>query len=271
MRNFGTLPRRVALRFAALLWAGTLLGCVSQSDLKSLHGKLEDLEVEILELRKSNATGAEVNAVGTSLATRIDQLSTAEQGLASEIVSLRAEVEQLEAKLDDTHFRLAQLLQQIAATQQELQTLRAAAAEPRRPAPPALPRASNDPQTVYDTAYADYSRGNLDLAVVGFRQFLELEPRAELTDNALYWLGECFYRQAKFNKAIDQFDQVLTRFPNGDRVASALLKKGYAYLEMGQRAQGIVQLQAVACEHRGKDEAELARKRLAELSIDVDC
>ncbi len=107
--------------------------------------------------------------------------------------------------------------------------------------------------------------------MVGFRQFLELQPRGDLTDNALYWLGECFYRQAKFTKAIEQFDQVLSRFPNGDRVASALLKRGYAYLEMGQKAQGVVQLQAVACEHRGKDEAELARKRLLELAIDVDC
>lgn len=259
-------------RIAAALWALTLLGCVSQSDLKSLHGKLEDLEVEILELRKSNATGAEVSAAATSITSRLDQLSTSEQGLTSEIASLRTQVEQLEAKLEDTHFRLAQLLQQIAATQQELQSLRTAAAEPRRPAPaPPLPRASSDPQTVYDTAYGDYTRGNLDLAVVGFRQFLELQPRGDLTDNALYWLGECFYRQAKFSKAIEQFDQVLSRFPNGDRVASALLKKGYAYLEMGQKAQGVVQLQAVACEHRGKDEAELARKRLQELAIDVDC
>ena len=106
---------------------------------------------------------------------------------------------------------------------------------------------------------------------MGFRQFLEAQPSSELTDNALYWLGECFYRQAKFNKAIEQFDQVLTRFPTGDRVASALLKKGYAYLEMGQKAQGIVQLQAVVCEHPGKDEAALARQRLQELGIDVDC
>ena len=270
MSRPGILPK-----LAVLLWAGTCLGCVSQTEIGSLHRKLEGLEVEILELRKSNATGAEVSAVGSAVATRLDQLSTAEQGLTSEITSLRSQVEQLEAKLEDTHFRLAQLLQQIAATQQELQTLRStAAAEPRKLSPPdplPAPRASSDPQLVYDTAYADYSRGNLDLAVVGFRQFLELQPRGELTDNALYWLGECFYRQAKFDKAIEQFDQVLTRFPNGDRVASALLKKGYAYLEMGQKAQGIVQLQAVACEHVGKDEAELARKRLKELGIDVDC
>lgn len=266
MRLQSLLPK-----IAVILYAGVLFGCSSQKELISLHEKLEDIEVEILELRKSNATGAEVTAVGTGLTSRLDQLSTAEQGLASEIASLRTQVEQLEAKLEDTHFRIAQLLQQVAATQQELQSLRAASAPGRAVPPPPLPRPSSDPQTVYDTAYADYSRGNLDLAVVGFRQFLEISPRGELTDNALYWLGECFYRQAKFNKAIEQFDQVLARFPGGDRMASATLKKGYAYLEMGQRAQGIVQLQAVVCEHRGKDEAALARKSLEELGIDVDC
>ena len=268
-----SLQRKLPRCFAVVFIAGSLLGCVSQTDMTSLHRKLEDLEVEILELRKSNATGTEVSAVGTNLGNRLDQLSAAEQGLSAEIGSMRSQIEQLEAKLEDTHFRLAQLLQQIAATQQELQALRTTAAEPRRPAPPEsqVSRPISDPQTVYETAYADYTRGNLDLAIVGFRQFLEAQPSSELTDNALYWLGECFYRQAKFNKAIEQFDQVLTRFPTGDRVASALLKKGYAYLEMGQKAQGIVQLQAVVCEHPGKDEAALARQRLQELGIDVDC
>lgn len=268
------LFRRTLPRIVVALWATTVLGCVSQTEIASLHSKLDNLEVEILELRKSNASGAEVSAVATDLGGRLDQLTTADQGMGAEISTLRSQIEQLEAKLDDTHFRLAQLLQQISATQQELQALRSAPVEaPRRVSalPSTNPQGDSDPQTVYETAYNDYTRGNLDLAVVGFRQFLELQPKSDLTDNALYWLGECFYRQAKFNKAIVQFDQVLTRFPTGDRVASALLKKGYAYLEMGQRAQGIVQLQAVACEQAGTDEAELARQRLQELGIDVDC
>ena len=46
------------------------------------------------------------------------------------------------------------------------------------------------------------------------------------------------------------------------------LKKGYAYLEMGQREQGLVQLQQVIRGFPETDEANLARQRLASLGVD---
>jgi regulator of sirC expression with transglutaminase-like and TPR domain len=46
------------------------------------------------------------------------------------------------------------------------------------------------------------------------------------------------------------------------------LKKGYAYVELGQRSQGIVQLQYVLHEHPRAQEASLAREKLKTLGID---
>ncbi|MEL7060698.1 MAG: tol-pal system protein YbgF, partial [Acidobacteriota bacterium] len=129
----------------------------------------------------------------------------------------------------------------------------------------------DDPRTIYDRAYEDYGEGNLDLAILGFRQYLEMFPDTEQSDNAAYWLGESYYRKNRFQQAIEEFDRVLTGYPGSDRAASSLLKKGYAYLEMGQRAQGLVQLQRVVCEFEGTDEALLASTRLGELGIDFEC
>jgi hypothetical protein len=53
-------------------------------------------------------------------------------------------------------------------------------------------------------------------------------------------------------------------------VAGALLKKGYAYLELGERPQGVVQLQLVIREHPTSDEANIARDRLRTLGVDID-
>ena len=107
-----------------------------------------------------------------------------------------------------------------------------------------------------------------DLAMRGFRQYLESFPSTALAANATYWIGECHYRQKRFRQAIEQYDAVLNRYPRSDKTASALLKKGYAHLELGERSQGVVQLQHVLRQFPTSDEANLARQRLREIGVD---
>ena len=52
-----------------------------------------------------------------------------------------------------------------------------------------------------------------------------------------------------------------------DKVPGALLKKGYAYIALGEKAQGIVQLQYVVHEHPSSQEASLARQKLQTLGV----
>jgi tol-pal system protein YbgF len=252
---------------------GLILGCSSNQEFAAVDSKLDQLEVQLLELRKQTATGGAVAELRGALDQTVASLSSGQSGLASEIHALQAQIEQLEAKLDDTNFRLTQLLQQLAAAHQELQSLRSGAlfAAPALVAPRPAPSSSESPQALYDTAQADLGRGNLDLAILAFRQYLESYPAAERAEDAFFTLGDIYLRQGKYAKALEQFDQLLLRFPRGRHAAGALLKKGYAYLEMGERAQGIVQLQKVLCDHVGSPEAEQARRRLRELGIDATC
>ncbi|HYN21429.1 MAG TPA: tetratricopeptide repeat protein, partial [Thermoanaerobaculia bacterium] len=81
--------------------------------------------------------------------------------------------------------------------------------------------------------------------------------------------GECFYRQRRFRQAVDQFDNVLSRYPRSDKVPAATLKKGYAHLELGERSQGVVQLRHVIRTYPNSDEANLARQRLREIGVDA--
>ena len=46
------------------------------------------------------------------------------------------------------------------------------------------------PDELYRSAYEDYMRGNYDLAADGFGEYLRRWPDTELSDNALYWIGE---------------------------------------------------------------------------------
>ena len=66
----------------------------------------------------------------------------------------------------------------------------------------------------------------------------------------------------------NEFDRILKGYPRSDKIPSVLLKKGYAYLEVGQREQGVVQLRNVVREYPQSDEANLARQRLRSLGVD---
>ncbi|MEM1202911.1 MAG: tol-pal system protein YbgF [Acidobacteriota bacterium] len=255
---------------------------MSSTEIKSIQSQLSDIQIQVLELRKEGSTRDQLTAAQTSLEDRLEGLLQSQADFRSDVRALSEQVEQLQAKIEDTNFRLAKLSQQISATNEELRDIRdvaeeaKASADHRRQAPTVEPTvgetsSSQDPEAMYDAAYDHYQAGNYELAADGFRTFLDRHPETDLADNASYWLGECFYRQNKFQKAIEQYDTVLTQYPGSDRIASALVRKGYAYLELGQPAQGIVQLQNVICEHPETDEAHVARQRLEELGIDLQC
>jgi len=290
--------RPLLLRFAPLAVGLAILslaagGCVSSSDIDLLSSQVNDVQHQLLQLEKQMSTRQEVASLEKSLGEQMEGVLHSEADMQVRLDSLSSQIEQLQAKLEDTNYRLAQLSQQIASTNQELRAFRTqprvfesgeggsdsgtaegdqsgngAAAGGGKSA--AAAAAQTDPQELYQRAYDDYLRGNYDLAVEEFDDYLSSFPNTDLADNATYWIGECYYRQGKYRQAIDQFDKVLRRYPRSDKVPGALLKKGYAYLELGERSQGIVQLQYVIREHPSSDEANIARDRLKAIGVDIN-
>lgn len=264
----------VVVLVLASLTAG---GCVSSSDIETLSGQLNDVQRAVLQLQMQSTSKEEVASLEQSVEGRMQQVLQSEADMQVRLGELSAQIEQLQAKLEDTNYRLAQLSQQIASTNQELRAFRTQAElsatragndedgadRPRTPAP-------TDPEALYQSAYDDYLRGNYDLAVASFEEYLDNFPNTELADNATYWIGESYYREGRYRQAIDQFERVLSRYPRSEKVAGAILKKGYAYLELGERSQGVVQLQYVIREHPSSDEANIARDRLRALGVDID-
>jgi len=136
---------------------------------------------------------------------------------------------------------------------------------PSTPSPVSSVASRIDYQSLYYSAYNDYLKGNYDLAAREFQEYLANSPASDLADNAHYWIGEIYYRQKKHRAAIEKLDALLEQYPRSDKVASALLKKGYAHLELGERPQGVVQLRLLIRQYPVSDEASHARARLREL------
>ena len=131
--------------------------------------------------------------------------------------------------------------------------------------PPPLPTGLS-PQEVYNTAYADYLRGNFDLAMDGFKIYKESFPESPLADNALYWIGECLFSQREFGEAVDIFNELILNFPQGDKIAAAYLKKGLALAELGKKDEALVVFKLLTSKYPLEEEARIAQEKIKELS-----
>jgi tol-pal system protein YbgF len=160
---------------------------------------------------------------------------------------------------------------------QEAQEKTAAPAEKKRsepktepPAPeataPAAPTTSLSPQEVYNTAYADYLKGNFDLATDGFKIYRDNFPDSPLADNAVYWIGECLFSQRKFSEAIDEFNNLILEYPQGDKIAAAYLKKGLSLVELKRKDEALVVFKLLLSKYPLEEEARIAQEKIKELA-----
>lgn len=260
--------------------ASTLLlgACVTGSDLQQLQTQIRDLEDQVQDLKRQASSKEEVQQLNQTLASQSQTLLKSNADISVKVDQMDERLQNTQGNIEQTNYRIDRITQQLSQVQRDVADLKGAQRS-QTPASEGTPiteevtvaepsDSSESPLEIYQAAYRDYQRGNFDLAIDGFRDYLRREPSSDLSDNASYWVGESLFSQKKYQDAITQFDSVINTFPRSDKVPAALLKKGYAYIELGERAQGIVQLQYVVHEHPRSSEATLARQRLRALGIE---
>ena len=119
-----------------------------------------------------------------------------------------------------------------------------------------------NPKVLYDSALDDLQNERYPLAESRFLSFLMQFPDHELAGNAQYWLGESDYGQKKYELAISEFDKVLKKYPKSPKVPAALLKTGFAQMELGNKKEGIQTLNRLIKSYPNAEEVVLARERL---------
>jgi len=256
-----------------------MAGCVSSGDITLLHREITDVSRQVENLGRQSTGKEDLNALSRKLADQSGQVLKSNADIQVQLQQLRDQIQALQANLDATNQRLAALSSELAAARERTASeptpatapAPAAGAPAGGPSPAGARPASQptDPAQLYNSAYEDYLRGNFDLAIQGFSEYTKRYPTTDLAANAAYWIGECYYSKKQYKEAIDAFTGMLNTYKASDKAGAALLKKGFAYLELGDRSQGVINLQYVIYEHPGSKEADLARTRLAALGVKV--
>jgi tol-pal system protein YbgF len=116
------------------------------------------------------------------------------------------------------------------------------------------------PDQDYARALKNYHNGRHALAREQFAAFMRDFPRHKLLPNALYWTGETWYAEARYDRAMKYFTQVVQDHPRHAKSADALLKLAYSALRQGQPVQAGVYLQQLETRYPGSPASRLGRQ-----------
>ncbi|KUG23134.1 tpr repeat containing exported protein [hydrocarbon metagenome] len=122
-----------------------------------------------------------------------------------------------------------------------------------------------DKEKAYSAAYQIFREGNYDKARTEFQNYLSAYPDSEYSDNAQFWVGECYFFEQKYEAAILEYEKVTKNYPNGNKVPYALLKQGMSFLKLGDKTSAKLLLQQVIKNYPNTSQARIARSSLQEI------
>ena len=265
----------------------TVAGCATRRDVTTIDSRLSEIELRDAEERRRREEMARVR-------------ETNEQGLRQMSASIRAQIDELREEVrtlggrleemehsqrvkgsgtpgetgdkprEDRLTRLEeanqQLSQRLTRIEEHLKLEPAAAPKPSesRIKPEASARVPSE-EELYTRAKQAYDQGNTAQARKGFEELIQRYPSSASADNAQFWIGETFFREKAYEKAILEYQKVIEKYPKGNKVPGALLKQGYAFLALGDKVNSRLILEEVVRKYPQASEAKLASDKLKEI------
>ena len=117
-------------------------------------------------------------------------------------------------------------------------------------------------EALYQSAKTALDKGNMDVAREGFQAFLKKYPTSKNADNAQFWIGEAYYREKWYEKAILEYQKVIESYPKGNKVPAAFLKQGFAFQNMGEKANARLILKELITKFPNSNEAKIAKDKI---------
>lgn len=218
----------VSLGFVILM----LAGCATKQDVLRVDERVGQIRNDQLLLRG-----------------QVHQIDSLTRDGAVQDNQLRAEIR---ASLDELNQQLSQMQNQINDMQQMVYTMSQRAPGQTAPTIPIVSpldsakagdstaaTTSVDCRTLWDDAFKDMYRGQYELAIAGFSDYLKYCPNGDLTDNSQYWIAEAYYELEQHDKAIAEYTRLLDQYPQSEKRPAAYFKLGRTYEKMADTTKAL--------------------------------
>jgi len=275
-----------------------LSGCVSQNDLTSLDTRLNVLELRNAEAKKSSQvlkSGLEnredeeqaLRHQAASLRAKMDALNEEMRSLTGRIEAIeyglnrqtQLDAESVKAKEDkidrmanaaksndDRIYRIEQYLnfepsKQLTPTEKPAEKSTAKIT----PLPAGQSKQELQENNIYRMAKQAFDQGDSDAARKKFQELIQRFPESERADNAQFWIGEIYYREKWYEKAILEYQKVIEKYPKGNKVPASLLKQGFAFFNLGDKSNSRLILEELIKKYPKSNEAKIAKDKVKDL------
>ncbi|HYA14559.1 MAG TPA: tol-pal system protein YbgF [Syntrophales bacterium] len=265
-----------------IVFLAYITGCATTEELQRVQGKLEsdtkslkdenaairkDFEKSMTTLRKTLAdTGADI----TDIKEDMQSLKGEREVIGKDVSTLKAQMPRdneeyigIKKRLDDISSRLSYIETLLEIKKKEAQS--AGGGKESQADSTKVLTVKTDKDSSYAWAYQTFKEGQYDKARTEFKNFLTQYPKTEYSDHAQFWIGECYYFEKKYEEAILEYDKVVKNYPKGEKVSSALLKEGFAFLMLGDKTSARAILQQVINDYPNTSQERMARAKLNEI------
>ena len=271
-----------------------LTGCVAlQQDVITLERRLEAVEYRNQELQKQNDTlnkqlrndlstlGANRESSEKNLRSQYASITADMEAMRQDLRLLTGRVEEIEyvikrkvddyessgqkrqERLDELNLSMAKMDQRLAQLEQYL-SLESKTQRPEANTPAAAQGTSGSDQQLYEEARRAYDKGEFDKARQLFQKLIKDYPKSSIVDNAQFWIGESYYREKWYERAILEYQTVIEKYPKGNKVPAAMLKQGLALQQIGEKSSARLIFEELVKKYPKSSEAAVASRKLKE-------
>ena len=226
------------------------------ADVTALRIQQEELTFRVQELQKIvnnleprlTATQERVDA-SLSSGPESPRVNAEIQVLKSEIIRLNSEIATL---------KKAPVIKKSPAS------LKQAKVAKKRRSLRRYPKISGTPKG-YDKALAAYRSGRYDESILLFQELSLNNPPQNLKDNIVFWIGSNYLKLEMHDEAINQFQNVLTQYPDGNKVHDARYMLGVSYQKKGDTGRALDALEVALKSNPPAEVRQKIEKQLMEI------
>lgn len=228
--------------------------------------QLEELKTEVMLLQR------QVQSMQDTFNKTMGELNTLVVQMGDNIANVRRAQSSISTNTGDTITTVTAMGERVTATNQRMERLSEQFAQLKKviediPKMPTFAQITpGNAEQLFAAAYSDYSRGNYDLAISEFKQYVEIYPGSELADNAQFWIAEIHLVRRNLNEAVAEYEKVGVLNPNGDKTTIAMFKRGQVLLQLERKEEAVAQWLTLIKDHPKAQEAIQATEQLQQIA-----
>ena len=285
LKLVAAMDKRICILLSVII---LLAGCALQSDVVTLDDRLAQSEKRYSESElKNKKLETQLDEVRKTNEQYEKELRSRTAGQNADIDQLQDEIRTLRGKLEETDYLLKQKISgfeeladrreqklesldkatnsnkdRIARLEQYLNFDSATSGQKKKSISGKQGRHKITEEAAYQFAKQAYDKGNFNAAREEFQKFIKEFPKSNNVDNAQFWIGETYYREKWYEKAILEYQKVIEKYPKGNKVTASLLKQGFAFLNLGDKVNSRLILSELIKKYPKSNEAKIAERKL---------